>query len=162
MRELTQTAVGTVGNCWQTCIACILDLDPNTLPDQTLYDWRRPGEDGKTIYGPSYSNALNGYLRKHHGLAYTEIYDFQFVALTIKEPGIHLLAGPTVRTADNGMQHVVVARHGEMIWDPHPSRVGLLKGERIGLLVPFPQQWERTHDEFCKCQCPTCGPIEPS
>ncbi len=30
--ELTQTTFGVEGNCWQTCIAAILRIDPATLP----------------------------------------------------------------------------------------------------------------------------------
>jgi len=41
--------------------------------------------------------------------------------------GYHLIGGPSPR--GNGLQHVVVGLNGHMVFDPHPSRAGLI-GER--------------------------------
>lgn len=73
--------------------------------------------------------------------------------------GLHMITGRTVRTATNGSRHVVVARRGEIVWDPHPSRAGLLDDADDGqrewsFLVPFPRSWElfTAHP----CICPQC------
>jgi hypothetical protein len=145
MRELTQTVTGLSGNCWQTCVACLLDIDAEVMPAQTDLH---------------YHNALNIYLRKHHGLAYVEMHQpEEFLAmLRIADPGWHMLTGTTVRSASlNGSRHVVVARHGEMVWDPHPSRDGLLAEIQWAFLVPFPKRWEPTWARMPhSCECPAC------
>lgn len=56
MRELTQTTFGDRGNCWQTCVACVLDIDPETMPSQADLDYHR-NESGELV-GPGYWNAL--------------------------------------------------------------------------------------------------------
>jgi hypothetical protein len=155
MRELTQTSLHPHGNCWQTCVACILDLDPEVMPPQSEYDWRRPGPDGKIEYGPQYMLPLQAYLRKHHGLGYLEMHSPPelFPMLRVADPGWHLMTGRTVRSdQQNGDRHVVVGRYGQVVWDPHPSRAGLLEEIRWALLVPFPQSWEPMFTNECVCQ----------
>jgi hypothetical protein len=44
----------------------------------------------------------------------------------------HMMSG----MGNRGLRHAVVARRGEMIHDPHPSRAGLLDVDRIYLFVP--------------------------
>jgi len=161
VRLLTQTSLEP-GNCWQTCIACILDLDPEQLPPQVDYDKRAPTEDGGFRYvGPSYMGVLGRYLRKHHGLAYIEIHHPPeiWTALQIRDDRPHMMTGRTIRSATNGNQrHVVVAERGEMIWDPHPSRAGLTHDLQFAFLVPFPKSWEETWDRSNNdpCVCPAC------
>jgi len=156
MKEFTQTTVGTRGNCWQTAVACVLEVDPATLPDQSVCD--QPREDGSR-QPPFYGNRLRQYLKKHHGLLYVEIYPSTLADafLGMKEPGFHFLTGTTVRTGTPGgaPRHVVVARHGEAIWDPHPSRAGLLGEIRTAVLVPFPPEWDKGAQED-PCECPAC------
>lgn len=152
MREFTQTNLDP-GNCWQTAIACILEVEPERLPDQVAI------ESGKR----SYMNALNAFLEAHHGLMYSEVFDYQFGGLDVKEPGWHILAGPTVRTPVSRIHHVVVARYGATVWDPHPSRAGLVEVERWGLLAPLPDRIKVFRDQRrvngdpeLTCQCPAC------
>jgi hypothetical protein len=51
----------------------------------------------------------------------------------MRERGYHLMVGTTVWTPVNGRHHAVVARFGEMVWDPHPSRAGLVDCSRAGV-----------------------------
>jgi hypothetical protein len=117
----------------------------------------------------SYHNKLNAYLRKHFNRMYSEIYDFQFSAVMPRDPGLHFMIGPTVRTATNGGRyHVVVGLNGEFLWDPHPSRAGLTYVERWGLLGPIPERLEQDWaeripkmdpeiaDSMYSCVCPSC------
>lgn len=152
MTPHTQTNIDP-GNCWQTAVACVLDVDPDSMPAQC--DHESVDESGK-LQG-SYGNALRSYLREHHRLTYTEIYPHQFAVLQMKDPGYHVLIGPTIRSAENGRNHAVVGRYGAMVWDPHPSRAGLLSVASWGLIGPFPADW----DEFWSrsgvlCECPNC------
>lgn len=153
VREQTQTNLDP-GNCWQTCVACILDVDAAELPYQNA-----PSKF-------SYTNRLNSYLEKHHGLAYVEVH--QPVITALSPPELHLMAGPTVRTPASGVHHVVVARRGQLVWDPHPSRAGLTAVERWGLVIPMPDEWKRQRDAWrstnavdLQCACPACSP-EPA
>lgn len=155
MKEFTQTTFGAVGNCWQTAVACLLDVDPSTLPDQSKCDLRGP--DGYRTE-PFFQNLLNTYLYKHHGLIYTEISTPGLSELlTVRDPGWHFLTGTTERTGTPGgaERHVVVARYGKMVWDPHPSRAGLLDAINIALLIPMPAEWEQTWSGYT-CGCPNC------
>lgn len=161
MRKLTQTSLDP-GNCWQTCIACILDLDPEAPPPQVDYDKREPVEGvGFCHIGPSYMSVLQRYLRKHHGLAYVEIHypPEVYSALAIRD-GLHMMTGRTVRSATNGNQrHVVVGIDGRMYWDPHPSRAGLTEDINNAFLIPFPKSWEASwnRDNNGDCVCRACA-----
>lgn len=155
MIELTQTSLHPSGNCWQTCIACILELDPETLPPQKEYDKVSTNEKGETVYGPMYNVALRAYLRKHHNLTYIEPHVPEEALQILKVEGYHMITGKTVRSdAQNGVRHVVVAKDGKMVWDPHPSRAGLSEDLRWGLLIPWPKNWHYSADT--PCECPGC------
>ena len=160
MTRYTQSCTAP-GNCWQTAVACILNVEPDTLPSQVEIEKRRL----------SYNNALNSYLYLHHGLCYSEVYDYQFTGLEVRRDwhmGHHLLVGPTERTATNGgINHVVVACQGEPVWDPHPSRAGLLSVERWGLLGHVQERQlanrkvQLARPDCCptmRCLCPACAP----
>lgn len=156
MREYVQSNTSP-GNCWQTCVACILDIEPDFLPSQVDVEEGRLGEN------KSYWNALQAYLYTHHNLAYTELRDSVWEILQVKDPGYHMLLGATERTPKTGIYHVVVARYGTQIWDPHPSRAGLTEIRGWGLLIPYPNQWRKSRedglardDKSYYCFCPAC------
>ena len=175
MKYLTQTVTasasnGWTGNCWQTCIAMLLDIDPDAMPAQSECDQYTTTEDGRkgnpVKDSPSYNNRLRAYLREHHNLAYIELHvpEETLPFLRLSDPGFHMMTGRTVRSdAYGGMRHVVVAQHGQMVWDPHPSKAGLLEDIRWALLVPFPRVW-RESDALQQqkgwgpspCVCPMC------
>lgn len=160
MIECTQTVLSP-GNCWQTAVACVLDLAPEKLPDQTVCDlWYKPNpeESGTwTRREPFYSNELGAYLKKHHGLAYVNLHPHFMSTLEVKDPGIHFMSGKTVRTPASRENHVVVARYGELLWDPHPSRAGLVEVIYWAFLVPYPAEWSKYSSRETSCHCPECG-----
>ncbi len=159
MIEYTQTNLDP-GNCWQTCVASILELPPETLPDQSVCDrWHRPDHENTATWRrlePYYGNELNAYLRKHHSLTYANVPPYIMTGLLVKPPGIHMLSGETVRTKYNRSTHVVVAKNGELLWDPHPSRAGLTKIIYWSFLVPYPGDWKES-GLLLECHCPDCG-----
>lgn len=159
MREFTQSNLEP-GNCWQTALACILDVEPSTLPDQLRYDF-----GNNDLKWGRYTNVLQGYLGKHFNLIYCELQAWQFGGLTVKPPGWHLLIGPTVRTPVNDAHHCVVGRYGVETWDVHPSRAGLVSIHSWGVLSPLPSALRKQREEhddpdyrrvFVDCLCPTC------
>jgi len=156
MREYTQTTFGDRGNCFQTAIACVLEVEPASLPDQSACD--RRGPDGRR-QEPYFQNLLQAYLRKHHGLAYFDRLPSTILSVfAFRDPGYHFLSGTTVRTGTLGAaeRHIVVARHGKMVWDPHPSRAGLIDDVRISVLAPHPPEWDQHVALQTECECPPC------
>lgn len=165
MREHTQTVTctpwnGWGGNCLQTCVAGLLDLDPEEIPWQEvcdLHETRPDGRRGRAIATPSYRGRIETYLHKHHRLQWVELYvpSEALPLLRVADPGWHFMSGPTVRSeALGGATHICIARYGQVVWDPHPSRAGLLNGARWSFLVPAPG----FHPGYREpCMCPACG-----
>lgn len=162
MKYFTQSNV-TPGNCWQTAIACILDVEPDTLPPQDEIEaWGSYKLGGWS----SYSNVLNGYLRKHHALMYAEVDRWKF-SLVRPVRSEFVMCGPTVRTAEHGRHHCVVASNGVQVWDPHPSRAGLTEVHSWGVLGALNSEWvrscadrradDRMYQLVFGCLCPSCG-----
>ena len=111
-----QSRIGKNGTCFRTCIASILNLREEQVPDfkEANLD---PGVDK--------------FLRKY-GLSYKEI-----PAEDDNAPlGLHLALG----TSPRGGMHAVVCKDGKLLHDPHPqdgTGRGLVKVERYGLLLPL-------------------------
>lgn len=155
MKHFTQTvtasaANGWAGNCWQTCVAMMLDVDPETMPAQAECDLCTTNDDGtrgsRVERAPYYSDRLRAYLREHHSLSYVEIHCPQesLALLRVADPGWHMMTGLTIRSANyGGMRHVVIGRYGEVAWDPHPSHAGLLDEIQWSFLVPYPKAWRK-------------------
>ena len=138
MQFHTQTELNP-GNCWQTAIACLLDVDPSTLPPQAeIQGWRWDGGSRA-----SYWNVVQRYLRTHHGLIYAETHAWEFGCFRPRAKE-WIQTGTTIRsgryaldpTSRHTLHCVVVYNDGEGIWDVHPSRAGLLTVECVGALGP--------------------------
>ena len=150
MIELTQAHQSEFGSCWQTAVACVLDLPVDTLPDQHVIEMaatlrKRAQDAGEKTPPPyyaghfSYGNALNAYLARHHDLSYLQENAWRFSCLQFREPGWHFAIGPTSR---NSFLHCVVARYGEQAWDPNPSRAGLTRIDSFGWLAALPRDYD--------------------
>lgn len=151
MKHLTQTRSD---NCWQTCVAMILGREAEELPPQHLY-----GLDREV-----YARVLRAYLYKHHGLTYIEI-ERADAAETTSEWPYHLIIGESPRTSpDNDTWHAVVGLAGKPYWDVNPSRGGLTKVLKFGLLIPFraaPIEWRsdflmQFETGQTQCECLLC------
>jgi len=120
--EVTQTAFGfpdqaePAGDCFPACIASLLE---------------RPLSDVPRVRCPQ---DMTGWLRAIGLLAITFRCDPDR-----NDPvpeGLHIVAGQSPRRPDRrDMLHSVVARGREVVWDPHPSRAGLLNWQESTLLV---------------------------
>ncbi len=139
MRQLTQTNLEP-GNCWQTAVACLLDVEAEALPPQSEIESAAKTESRYAGHF-SYHNALQRYLQKHHGKSYVELPVWQLAQARVS--GEHTIVGPTVRTRDElpRINHCVVGVGGEMVWDVHPSRAGLTSMKSFGFLLPTPDDW---------------------
>lgn len=102
MSQVTQTIVDEhVGNCLQAAVASFLDLPLDEVPHFVLHpDW-----EARFL---AFMKARGAPVR------------------ATSEIGSHttgIALGDTVR----GTHHAVVMSEGVVVWDPHPSRVGLLR-----------------------------------
>lgn len=157
---LTQSVTGENGNCWQTSVACILRVDPETLPDQATIE-RVTGKDenGKIVRAGTYNNPLQAYLREHHAMTLVQLWDTHLACVRVTSMnGYHLAYGPSERTPQLGVDHVVVAHEGKTVWDPHPSRAGITKATSWGAFAPWPPDRDMTwHRDKNPCVCPRCS-----
>lgn len=160
MIELTQTSLYPRGNCWQTAVACVLDLPAEALPSQFDSYYEDVDGSGVVRIRMNYNNPLQAYLNKHHGLAYVEFHQPQEALAQLAIHGYHLITGTSVRSADyDGTRHVVVGKDGQVAWDPHPSRAGLLDEIRWAVLCSWPKLWNR--QASMDCVCPSCLGAKP-
>jgi len=116
MKATDQTQFGDPdGNCWVACMASILELSLEDLPDPR---------------GPTWMGDWRAWLRRwnlslvrvdivadgDHPCRMGEVPNVGFVP-----PGMTILSGVSPR----GILHSTVAMNGRMLHDPHPSRAGL-------------------------------------
>lgn len=122
MRRHTQTILHvpgeSVGDCWRTAIACLLDLDEPTQVPHFVADY--PEE------GPGWWYASVEFVERNMPGWTLENYDAQFPAYLEPEqaPQFVIVSGRSPR----GVPHAVIADAvtGEIVWDPHPDRTGLV------------------------------------
>lgn len=125
--KLTQTKFGaktsngkrlTYGNCLVTCIACILEIPIEEVPNiQVFY-----GQDkSKPILEPDWLKVLNIWL-KRRGLAMIIEHDLSHVRFFNVHTQYVIVRGNSPRNT----RHCCIAELDLSIkWDPHPSREGL-------------------------------------
>jgi len=120
MGPLTQSILvndpcGERGNCFAACIASILEVSLEEVPNFCNFDdwrWR-----------------TNRWLAPR-GLAYIDVtLSGDARDLLVKDWGYHVVSGDGPR----GHRHSVVGLRGEIVWDPHPSQTGFLG---------HPHEWE--------------------
>ena len=121
MKLVTQTKLGDKGNCFQACLASILELDIDSIPVWEANCWQEQVENWLEQFGIRMV-VLNGPLDGAIGIATGE--------------------GP------RGRRHAVVWYKGCIIWDPYPSRAGLAEEptEYCYLLPEDPVMLRRDHD----------------
>lgn len=127
---------GKRGNCLQAAVASFLRADLDRVPD--FANLGPLDEDG---FGIWWDCLFYGYLVAKGFLVRT-------VGLGNKPIPAErcLVYGTSPR--GNGINHVVVADHGRIVWDPHPSRDGLavVQGawipERIDEIRATVRAWE--------------------
>ena len=116
MKRVTQTKFGKPnGNCFEACLASILEIPLDEVPRFTQEDWLA---------------RINRWLRWHYSLqlvvAQPNILEFGMA------PSTYVIAGgPNLR----GVPHSVVHRGATMVHDPNPDRVGLASVEDVLVFV---------------------------
>lgn len=136
MKPTLQTVKGPKGNCLQACIATILDLKLEDVPDFSNMSTELVGDPREPQF-PAWWLELQAFFN-HRGYCFVEM------ALTPKTPWMPLPWTPIVLMfgfTDAGIRHCVI---GEMqgitpvqIWNPDPE-AEITKGvESLGLIVPL-------------------------
>lgn len=125
MIPVMQTRYDEHGNCFESCIASLLHLKLEEVPNLAAYE-----ENGLWL------NKLNEWLSKK-GLVYFELelpitekklffknYDFYYIQI-----------GKTTRSKN--ILHAVIGRKGKIVHDPFPKSPGLIDSKKIkmGILV---------------------------
>ena len=125
MNPVMQTIMGDKGNCFNACIASLLNINIDDVP---VLDSFQDGE---------WSAQLNEWLYPR-GLVYFDIRIAKSEAgLFFKDKDFyHVLTGPSPRLP--GLDHCVIGRKGKIVHDPHPEGTGLIDKQTyltIGILV---------------------------
>jgi hypothetical protein len=126
MKPQIQTILGTGkdgeprGNCFATCIASILELPVDSLPNFCeTDDWRERANEWLAELGYFYLDVI--------------IPEDMRAELIFQFAGYHVISGVGPR----GCRHSVVGLSGKMVHDPHPSGDGLTSEDQYGFLIPF-------------------------
>lgn len=122
VREVTQTityspenqAQGIYGNCLQAAVASLLDKPLDAVPHFSAFAW---WPQALTLW--AYGEGL-----KVCGESVDTIPD-----------RLCIIGGKSPR----GVAHVCVAEHGEVVWDPHPSRDGMTTITEATWFEPYPE-----------------------
>lgn len=118
-----QTRTGPNGNCFHTCIACLLDMPVEKLPSHLpTKGWFRRLNSWLARRGLNLLMFPETHRRFHQRFAWCP-------------SGYYIACGPTERTKRGGYGHAVVYCRGRLAWDPHPEGNGLKDIEGYAVLV---------------------------
>lgn len=107
-----------IGNCFATCIACVLGLDLEDVPNvEVLY------AVNKNFWLTVFVNWASSI-----GYDYVQIDENEW-----DEDELYLANGLTER----GTMHSVIFKNGKMFHDPHPSNSGLVEVKFYSAMRPF-------------------------
>lgn len=120
MTPVDQTYDMELGNCLQACVATILDLKIDDVPNFM-----------KT-HGPRWFVELRAWLDKRGKYA---VYVSTLNSL-VSHVYPHELHWIGVGDGPRGVRHAVVCLHNQVVHDPHPSREGLAEIEDALIIVP--------------------------
>jgi hypothetical protein len=106
------------GNCFQACMASLLELPLEEVPDFMAADPWWP--------------AMEAWLAPRGLYPVGLLCEGQDSRDGWVPRGLHILGG---RSPRGDFDHVVIAHGREIVWDPHPSRAGLVSWKDRVLLV---------------------------
>lgn len=123
-------SIGKIGDCFRTCLACLLDLEVTEVPHflSIHYD---PTSPNPHLESPEMKTHIKDWLASK-GYALVEVpYQaeaeerpnriMEHLALKDGEDMCYLLSGRSVNAA-----HVVIGRGPKILWDPSPTNSGIV------------------------------------
>ena len=124
MKPVMQTRFGwPEGNCTEACLASMLGLDIEEVPDLFVACDRRDG-----VIGGDWIGVIDSWLRTRGlSLLWIDLNSVHGAAQIMSRRGefMHLMSGGSPRIRKEGFEHMVVAVNGRMVHDPHPDGSGL-------------------------------------
>jgi len=125
-----------IGDCWRTCVACILNVPPHTIPHHYKEMWQGTVDIAQEVH-----KATNVLLRERYGIQYVE-YPISCTLEELKTYCNHYYHDHHVMIGCNSIHggHSVIMRNDDYMWDPaidNSGCVGPMKDGYfwIGLLV---------------------------
>ena len=117
MKPVMQTVMGNNGNCYSACLASILEISIDEVPNFTEAD--------------DFWTAVRTWLRERGwgviGAAFNDIFTPDDL------DGYQIVCGESPR----GLKHATVWLNGKMVHDPHPDRNGIYEAESADILYPL-------------------------
>lgn len=114
-----QTDFGSTGNCFSACLASVFDIPLEDVPNFYII----AGNDPAIWWG-----AVRDWLRLR-GFGVMSIQ----ANLIDQFEGLFIVGGESER----GIEHAVLYQNGKVIFDPHPSNVGVKEVTSVDLLYPL-------------------------
>jgi hypothetical protein len=120
MRKIKQNKFGKEGNCLEACIASLLEIDINIIPCYKKENW---------------NILLNVWLIKNYGYYILPLSVKGFFASFQKlmKDTLYIASGYSKR----GLFHATIWKNNKMIFDPHPSNIGIKEIEAIDFLIKY-------------------------
>ena len=116
MNPIKQTKFGHHGNCYAACLASILEIPIEAVPNVD------DGED--------WLEHIDEWLQICHGYTLLSFHAETFYCV----PAVHhIMIGKSSR----GLNHAVVGFQGKIVHDPHPNNKGLITIEGYEFLLPL-------------------------
>jgi hypothetical protein len=112
--KLTNLETGEKGNCFVACIASIMGFPIHAVPEFDDTDWAIKYDTWLSAYGKELNHYMNGDI----------------------PTGFSIACGYTERNGGT-VRHACIARDGVVVFDPHPSRVGLLNNDYYIAIAPL-------------------------
>lgn len=127
---------GVYGDCFRTCIACLLDLHPREVPHFFQADYTAPQNEIDRCWDMA-QEWLSGRGLTMFSVAFAGNLEDLLNTMRVQNPGIYYLLGGSSGTAN----HQVVALDDKIVHDPNPKKPGLVGPSSdgyfwINLLLP--------------------------
>jgi hypothetical protein len=125
---------GIFGDCYRTCIACILNLVPEQVPNFADNFWEDTVGWDKATKAWLKSQGFSSMAIQYVGISLEQL----LVELGESVPSLHLIL--TGKSANN-IDHCVVIKEGKILWDPSLDNSGIVGeastgGYFVEILVP--------------------------
>ncbi|AYD81595.1 hypothetical protein HYP71_gp101 [Arthrobacter phage KBurrousTX] len=122
----------TVGNCWQACVASLLDLPLDQVPHFILHeDWWEATKAFVAVHKP-------GWTMEHYDVTFPV-----YVPHDHEGAPQHVIGSGQSPRGDFLHAAIVSAVTGELVHDPHPSRAGFAGDmDSMFVLIPKPETVE--------------------
>lgn len=142
MRSAHVPQAGLIGDCFRTCIACLLDQSPENVPHFVYNNWNFEKNEPNELVLMQYD--VDKYLDSK-GYARLDMAFSGELSLEEVTTSIDRMSGPVrymvLGKGMSGFGHWVIYEGYRLLWDPHPSNCGLVgpEGELWWIMFLLPR-----------------------